>query len=322
MNIIRDLVYELNNGRSISEILREQQKYHEFRRWSVYDVIKEYPASDFDNKDRAALWHAARAELTTQPAGIRLAVDGVKEANNIKDSNLLGSKILHIGAAWSARYWLEEEAHHEVAYGHLLEMSGLPPIEHDEIVEHRGFFPSDNYARVCMLQACVEIEAIVTYGEMAKQSNHPLIKDIFHRIMKDEVQHRQYFISFAKSLIDSDVYQRKDILSMAYMWIRPDSGETHGSKRDTQSKREGFVNWWEHVETASDVALEDDQIRSQHLQDKKIRSVLAATSDATGIKINNIKQLKIAYFKSLTSNDIDRIRLAINNGDEIKKDAV
>lgn len=320
MNIITDIVAELNNNKSISDILREQQKYHEYRRWSVYDVLKNFPSSSFDKEDKAVLWTAARAELTTQPAGIRLAVDGVDEAIKIKDSNPLGSKVLHIAGAWSARYWLEEEAHHEVAYGELLEMSGLPAIEHDEVVEHRGFFPRDNYARVCMLQACVEIEATVTYGELAKSSKHPLVREVFHRIMKDEVQHRQYFASFAKALIDSDVYQRKDILSLAFMWVRPDSGETHGSKRDKQTNREGFVNWWEQVDTEGDIAMGDDQYRSQHLQEKKTRSILAVASYATGVKIENVDMLKTAYYKSLMTNDADRIRSAIDNRNKSEKD--
>jgi hypothetical protein len=320
MKIISDLVRELENN-SISHILNEQQHYHEWRRWSVFDILTQYGDTEFDENDRSALWHAARAEITTQPAGIRLAVDGVKEANKIKDSNPIGSKVLHIAAAWSARYWLEEEAHHEVAYGVLLEKAGLPPIGHDEVVEHRGFFPSDNYARVCMLQACVEIEATTTYGEVSKKSNNPLVRDIFKRIMKDEVQHRMYFVSFAKALIDAGVYPRKDIFSMAYMWIRPDGGETHGSKRVEQTKREGFVNWWEHVETDSDIALKDDQIRSRFLQDQKERSILAAVSNATGVQVDSIEDLKKAYFKSLATNDIDRIGFAINKRTEELKAA-
>lgn len=317
MRIIANLVDEIQqHGYSISDVLRIQQKYHESRRWSVYDVIGMAKCIHADERDRAALWHAARAELTTQPAGIRLAVDGVKLAQELADANPLGSDVAHIAAAWSARYWLEEEAHHEVAYGLLLEMAGLKPIAHDEVTEHRGFFPSDNYARVCMLQACVEIEAAVAYGEMAKTTHDPIIREIFLRIMKDEVQHREYFVSFAKALVDSGVYPIKDVLSMAYTWIRPDGGETLGSTRREQTAREGFVNWWEHVVTddTAGIALRDDQIRSESLQAKKERSVLVAVQHATGIPVKSTTELKRAYLASLTTNDADRIRHTINPG--------
>lgn len=319
MRIVTDLVKEIKeNNRTVSDLLRVQHEYHEHRRWSVYEVIENRRFSDaLDDRDRAALWHASRAELTTQPAGIRLAVDGVKLAQEIEKSNPLGSVIAHIAAAWSARYWLEEEAHHEVAYGILLEMAGLDPISHADVTEHRGFFPADNYLRVCILQACVEIEATVTYGEMAKTSKDPLIADVFHHVMKDEVQHRQYFIAFAKALVDSNVYPIKDALSMAYTWIRPNVGETYGSTRNEQTERKGFVNWWEQVVTDKDsaIALDDNQIRSNQLHEKKVRSVLAAVYEVTGIEVATVKELERAYFSSLTTNNLDRIRHAVGTRD-------
>jgi hypothetical protein len=252
-------------------------------------------------RERAALGHAARAELTTQPAGIRLAAAGVKLAGEVARENPLGATVLHAAAAWSARYWLEEEAHHEVAYGTLLEMIGDEPIPQEEVIEHRGFFPEDNYARVCVLQACVEIEASITYGEMAKTAHDPLIREVFLRIMRDEVQHRQYFTSFAQALVQAGVYPAKDVLAMAFTWIRPNAGETHGSKRARQTERDGFVNWWERVRTDGhdELALSDDQIRSTHLQAKKERSVLKVVAEATGQQYSSVDELRRGYFKSL-----------------------
>lgn len=317
MKILTDLVGDITkNNSTLTTILRTQQGYHEKRRWSVYDVIRDVPYQNFDERDRAALWHASRAELTTQPAGIRLAVQGVNLAQKLEEENPVGAMVLQAAAAWSARYWLEEEAHHEVAYGILLEMAGLSAIEHDELVDHRGFFPDDNYARVCMLQACVEIEACATYGEMARTSHNPLVKQIFHRIMRDESQHRQYFVSFTRGLVDAGVYPIKDVLAMAYTWLRPDHGETHGSRREMQSERQGFVNWWEKVQTdeESGVALADDQIRSKNLQQKKEKSVFYAILEATGIKVNSVKELERAYFKSLTDPNANRPRHSIYKG--------
>jgi hypothetical protein len=302
MRVMTGLVRAIKeDGLTLSGILRYQQEYHEHRRWSVYEVFKGRALGSLHPRDRAALWHAARAELTTQPAGIRLAYAGVKLAGEVGGDNPLGATVLHAAAAWSARYWLEEEAHHEVAYGRLLEMLGGEPIPQDEVVEHRGFFPEDNYLRVCMLQACVEIEAAVTYGEMAKTAHDPLVREVFLRIMRDEVQHRQYFVSFAEALIDAGVYPAKDALAMAFTWVRPKGGETHGSARERQTKREGYVNWWERVrkDDGDEYALEDEQIRSEYLQAKKVRSVLKAVAQATGLRLESVEDLQRAYFRSL-----------------------
>jgi hypothetical protein len=297
MRVMMDLARSIRDENlTLTEILRAQHRYHEHRRWSVFDVFRDRKPSQIPARDRAAIWHTARAELTTQPAGIRLAVQGVKLANELRNENRVGSTVLHAAAAWSARYWLEEEAHHEVAYNMLLEMMGNEPIPEDELVEHRGFFPDDNYARVCILQACVEVEAAVMYGEMAKTAEDPLVRDVFFRIMRDEVQHRQYFTSFAQALVDSGVYPAKDVLAMAFTWIRPNAGETHGSVRAQQTERQGFVNWWEHTRQDEGDEL---AIAPQHLQTTKERSVLKCASIATRHTYKNFAELQRGYFQSL-----------------------
>jgi hypothetical protein len=313
MLIMTDIVGALTEGASISTVLRHQQSYHESRRWSTDTLFDRRTLNKPCADDRSALWHASRAELTTQPAGIRLAVDGVKLANELRDSNPLGSRVLHVAAAWSARYWLEEEAHHEVAYGRLLEMAGIDPIAENDVVDHRGPFPMDNYARVCVLQACVEIEACVAYGTQAKRSADPLVRDVFHQVMKDEVQHRQYFVSFAKALVDAKVYPVKDVLSMAYTWVRPRAGETYGSVRDEQTRRQGFVNWWEglQVKDGDDFVLEGDWLHAEALHARKLSSVFALVREATGIGVRTLDDLKRAYFASLQTDDVHRIRSAV-----------
>lgn len=314
--IMTDVVKELRAGATITDVLRVQQSYHEQRRWSIDQLFEGRRLSDrAGDTDRAALWHSSRAELTTQPAGIRLAVDGVRLANELRESNPLGADVLHCAAAWSARYWLEEEAHHEVAFGRLLDMAGMDAIDVDDVIEHRGPFPADNYARVCVLQACVEIEACVSYGWVSRQSQDPLVRDVFHTIMKDEVQHRQYFASFAKALVDSGVYPIKDVLSMAYTWIRPDGGETFGSARDAQSERQGYVNWWEQTRTGDDeFALGDEALHQGSVHAKKLTSVFALVRETTGIQTESYDDLKRAYFASLRTNDVERIRSAVRAG--------
>ncbi len=104
MPIISHIVDELGTGSSISDVLRSQQQYHEQRRWSVFEVIGDRSLTTFDDRDRAALWHAARAELTTQPAGIRLALDAAALAQELERTNPLGAQVAHVAAAWSARF--------------------------------------------------------------------------------------------------------------------------------------------------------------------------------------------------------------------------
>jgi hypothetical protein len=303
MRIITNLVEEIrDNGLTLTGVMRIQHAYHESRRWSVTDMLKGKELGTVSRRDKAILWQAARAEITTQPACIRLAVDGLKLANELEDKNKIGSIVAHSAAQWSARYWLEEEGHHEVAYGTVMEMAGLDPITEEEVIEHRGAFPTDNFARVCMLQACVEIEACVAYGEVAKTSENPLVKQIFAKITADESQHRAYFISFARALVESGAYPLKDILSMAYTWIRPKGGETHGSYREKQTKREGFVNWWQNMKTdpEDELSMQEEQFRSEHLQEKKVRAVLSAVEEGTGFPLKTVEDLQKVYMQSLT----------------------
>ena len=316
MLITTDIVKELKAGATITDLLRQQHSYHEQRRWGTDALFDRRRLSRPQQADRAALWHASRAELTTQPAGLRLAVDGVKLANEIRETNPLGSDVLHIAAAWAARYWLEEEAHHEIAYGRLMEMAGIDAIGQEEVVECRGPLPYDNYVRVCVLQACVEIEACVAYRMTAHNSGDELVRDVFHQVMKDEVQHRQYFASFAKALVDSGVYPVKDVLSMAYSWVRPDGGETYGSARDAQTERKGHVNWWEGIRTddEDEFRLSSEWIHQGAVLDRKLTSVFALVREATGIQTESYDDLKRAYFASLRTNDVDRIRSAVRFG--------
>jgi hypothetical protein len=223
-------------------------------------------------------------------------------AKEIEKENKVGALVLHAAGAWISRYWLEEEAHHEVAYNTLLEKLCGDPIPEDDVILHRGLFPTDNFLRNLMLQACVEVEVAVTYGEQGKTTQDPLIRDVFLQVMKDEVQHRQYFVSFAQGLIDAGVYPAKDALAMAFTWIRPKGGELFGAQRDAQTRREGYVNWWETVrqdESHRD-GVDTSQHYSEHIFAKKRRSVLKAVAQATGQRYDSAEELQRAYFRSLT----------------------
>lgn len=81
----------------------------------------------------------------------------------------------------------------------------------------------------------MEIDACIAYAEQARSTRNALVRDVFHKGMKDEVQHRQYFVSFAKALVDANVYPFKDVLSMANTWVHPDGGQKYGSTRTAQT---------------------------------------------------------------------------------------
>lgn len=304
MHVMMNLVDSIKNeGLTLSRILRYQQQYHEYRRWSVFEILARHESHQIAPRDRAALWHVARGELTTMPGGIGLAATALRYAKEIEKENRVGAIVLHAIGAWISRYWLEEEAHHEVAYNAILDEMCDDAIPEEEVIEHRGLFPTDNFVRNMMLQACVEVEVGVTYSEQARTTEDPLIREIYGQILRDEIQHRQYFVSFAQALIDAGVYPAKDALAMAFTWIRPKGGELYGSKRDAQTKREGYVNWWETVrsEDPDDPnAVEMNQHYTPRLFELKQRSVLKAVSQATRQRYATFDELKAGYFKSLT----------------------
>jgi hypothetical protein len=313
MRVQMDLANAFRQGATLQEVVRRQHRYHEWRRWSMFDILDRHREANrpITERDRAALWHVARGELTTLSAGVGLADTALEYAKDLEGDNPLGAKVMHAAATWLARYWNEEEAHHEAAYGAILDELCADPVADDEIMEHRGKFPTDNFVRNMILQACVEIEVSVTYAHAAKTSDHPLIKEVFSQISKDEVQHRQYFVSFAQGLIDAGVYPAKDALAMAFHWVKP-GGELYGSTRDAQSNRDGYVNWWEKTRTeeSDTLAVTPDQHFSEEIFNRKRRSVLKVVTQATRDRYETVESLKKGYFRSL----VDRPRSAAVSG--------
>lgn len=307
MRVMMDLVHAIRHqGLTLNQMLRVQQRYHEHRRWSVFQILDRHAGGTIDDRDRTALWHVARGEMTTMPGGLGLASTALRYAKELEKDNKVGSIILHAAGAWIARYWLEEEAHHEVAYNTILEELCADPVPEDDVMRHRGLFPTDNFLRNLMLQACVEVEVAVSYSEQAKMSENPLIREVFTQIMRDEIQHRQYFVSFAQGLVEAGVYPAKDALAMAFTWIRPKGGELYGSLRERQTPREGYVNWWEtvrtaHVDPADPNAMTAAQHYNAYVFEKKSKSILKAVEQATGQRYDSFAELQRAYFRSLAT---------------------
>lgn len=304
MRVQMDLCRALDEGATLQQICRTQHRYHEWRRWSVFDILARHRGSKaISKRDHAALWHVSRGELTTLPAGVGLAETALQMARSLEETNPRGARVMHAAAYWIGRYWNEEEAHHEVAYGALLDELCLDPIPDDDVMRHRGMFPRDNFLRNLVLQACVEIEVSVTYAYAAKTSDNPMIREIFTQIMRDEVQHRQYFVAFAQGLVDTGVYPAKDALAMAFHWIKP-GGELYGSTRSAQSNRDGYVNWWEMTRTDADqdaTAVTSDQHFDERILSQKRTSVLKVASQTTRSRYDSLPGLKRAYLRSLAT---------------------
>src|SRR6185503_15439459 len=98
---------------------------------------------------------------------------------------------------------------------------------------------------------------------------------------------------------DAGVYPAKDVLALAFTWIRPKAGETHGAGRAHQTERQGFVNWWEHTRTDEGDEL---AVAPQHLQATKERTILKVASLATRQDYGTFAELQRGYFQSLRSD--------------------
>lgn len=292
---------------TLSDFLLSQHSYHEFRRWSVEAIIEKYKndpkAEVFSDEDKAALWHVLRGEATTQPGGISIAVKASELANEYAKTNKRAEILFRALEAWLARHWLNEEAHHEVAFTRLANLAGIEKISNDELIQHKQYFPADKIGRKLVLQACVETEVTISYSHMVKNSTNPLVREIFYFAQKDESQHRLYFISFAKAFLELGIVPNKDILSMAYSWIRP-HGDTYSTERGNLSQREGYINWWETVDSNDTYSMNKRQYKNTHIHKQKEMSVFQLVKYIIGIDISNVDELKRAYFKSLSSRKI------------------
>lgn len=303
MKVITNLYNQIkNDGLTLRDIMLQQHIYHESRRWSINEILEKYkdnPAAKvFSKNDKAALWHTVQGEATTQPGGLTIATSAHELAEKYANINPNAEIIFKSLESWLARHWLNEEGHHEVAFSILGDLANVERMTDKQIIEHRQYFPADKIGRKLILQACVETEVSISYANMVKTTKNPLVKEVFQNVMKDEVQHRLYFISFAKALVEMGVVPIKDILSMTYSWIRP-GGDTYSTQRENISERDDYVNWWETVDHDQEYALDDTQYKNESIQHQKNVSIFSIIKFTTGIEVNSIEELQKAYMSSL-----------------------
>lgn len=282
--IITDLYDALTRrGMSLVEVTWEQHRLHESRRWSVVDMLAAVDLDRLTPLDRNLVWNAGRAELTTKPGADRLERQAEAECRRWEDENPTVAAIMQACGTWS-RYWNEEEAHHETIFIRLAELTGMEPISDETFLEFRQVFPNDDMLRTLVLLAISEITAAVNYGQCQHVVQDPGLRRIFKQVAADEIQHRNYFISFAKALVDSGEYHAKDAFAVAHLFLRED-GEILGSARQRLERRGTHVNWWDTLETG------DTDFRPEALE-KKEQLICGALRKITGIEVRTREEVE------------------------------
>lgn len=287
--IITDLYDALTRRvMSLVEVTWEQQRLHEFRRWSVVDMLADIDLDRLTPHDRSLVWNAGRAELTTKPGADRLERQADAECRRWQDKNPTVSAIMQACGTWS-RYWNEEEAHHETVFLRLADVTGMDRIADETFIEFRQVFPDDDMLRTLMLLAISEITAAVNYGQCQLIVDDPGLRRLFKQVAADEIQHRNYFVSFAKALVDSGEYHAKDAFAVAHLFLR-EEGEILGSAREAVEDRGTHVNWWDRLEVG------DGDFRPKVVA-KQERLIYGALKKITGIEVRSRDEVEDTWME-------------------------
>ncbi|MBT0770624.1 hypothetical protein KIH74_16900 [Kineosporia sp. J2-2] len=277
---------------SLVDVTWEQQRLHESRRWSTMEMLSAIDLDSLTEVDRSLVWNAGRAELTTKPGADRLERQADAECRRWQEKNPAVSAVMQACGTWS-RYWNEEEAHHETVFIRLATLSGMPEITDETFIEFRQVFPDDDMLRTLMLLAISEITAAVNYGQCQQVVADPGLRKLFKQVAADEIQHRNYFVAFAKALVDSGEYHPKDAFAVGHLFLRED-GELRGSDRDHLENRGTHVNWWDHLESG------DGGYRPE-APEKKAQLIFGALKKITGIEVHSAEELEDTWMDLLES---------------------
>ncbi|HYH97891.1 ferritin-like domain-containing protein [Hyalangium sp.] len=275
-------------GRTLVDISWEQQRLHESRRWSVMEMLAAIDVERVSQSDRLLVWNAGRAELTTKPGADRLARLSDTECRRWQGKNAVVSSIMQACGTWS-RYWNEEEAHHETSFNRLATLFGLERVSDETFIEFRKIFPDDDMLRTLTLLAVSEIVAAVNYANCARMIQEPGLKALFKQVAADEIQHMNYFIAFAKALVDSGEYHAKEAFAVAHFFLR-DGGEVHGSKRERVESRGTHVNWWDQLEYREGMYAPNEL-------EKKETLIFNALKRITGITVSSAEEVEDTWME-------------------------
>lgn len=233
-------------GRKLVDILWEQHRFHESRRWNAVELVESVRPERLTELDRLLVWCAGQAEMTAKPSADRMTRLADAECRRWQGKDDALASVIQALGSWT-RYWNEEEAHHEMGFMQLSLGLGFPAPTDASIIDYRKIFPDDDLLRTVTMLSFSEGIAAVDYGQYARRVQDPALKSLLKHVGADEVQHMQYFISFAKALVDSGAYSAKEAFAVGHLFLR-DGGEMYGSMREHVEHRETHVNWWDHLE--------------------------------------------------------------------------
>jgi hypothetical protein len=286
--VLTDLYRAFQEGRTLVDIAWEQHRLHESRRWSAAELVAAVDLQALSESDRMLVWNAGRAELTAKPSADRMARVTDTECRRWQGKNDIVASIIQALGTWS-RYWNEEESHHEVSFNRLSDLLGFERIDDATFIEYRKVFPEDNLLRTTTMLSFSEGIAAVNYGQCARGIREPGLRALFKQVGADEVQHMQYFISFAKALVDSGEFHLKECFAVAHFFLR-EGGELYGSKREKVEQRDTHINWWDHLEYRSGMNAPDAHERKRSL-------MLYALRRITGISCASAEEVEDKYLE-------------------------
>ncbi|MDC0708479.1 ferritin-like domain-containing protein [Stigmatella sp. ncwal1] len=272
-------------GRRLVDITWDQHRLHEARRWSATALVESVCLEQLTEKDRFVVWSAGKAEMTAKPSADRMARLADKECRRWVGKDSVVASIVQALGTWS-RYWNEEEAHHETSFTQLAMLAGFEPLSDDAVIEYRKVFPDDDLLRTVTMLAFSESIASVNYGQYMRQVSDPGLKMLFKHVGADEVQHMQYFISFAKALVDSGAYPAKEAFAVAHFFLR-EEGELYGSAREHVEDRGTHINWWDHLESEAGQAA-----AAPEALDRKRSLILHSLRRITGVACASAEEVE------------------------------
>jgi len=272
-------------GRTLMDITWEQHRFHESRRWSAMELLAAVRLDQLSEQDRFVVWSAGRAEMTAKPSADRMSRLADRECRRFLEKDPAVASVIQALGTWT-RYWNEEESHHEMGFSQLARMLGFAPIDDATVIDQRKVFPEDDLLRTVTMLAFSEGIAAVNYGQYGRRARDPGLKALLKHVGADEVQHMQYFIAFAKALVDSGAYPVKESFAMAHLFLRP-GGELYGSAREHVENRSTHTNWWDHLD-----AVAGEAAVAPEMLERKRSLILHALKRITGIACASAEQVE------------------------------
>ncbi|XXF75588.1 ferritin-like domain-containing protein [Myxococcaceae bacterium GXIMD 01537] len=283
-----DLHRAFSEGRRLVDVVWEQQRAHEAHRWSIVEAVEAVNPAQLTESDRMLVWNAGRAELTAKPSADRMARLADRECRRFQGKNDVAAAIIQALGTWT-RYWNEEEARHETGFNQLSQMLGFEPVSDELFIEYRKIFPEDDLLRTVTMLAFSESIAAVNYGQCARGIRDPGLNTLFKKVGADEVRHMNYFISFARGLVETGEYALKESFAVANFFLR-EGGELYGARREHVEHRDTHINWWDHLEYRTGMNAPDAIERKRTL-------ILYALRRITGIACSSVEEVEDQYLE-------------------------